>query len=448
MENINYFSTNYVFSPKLRSLLTYFSVFLFISFAGFVTTSLKNYLNSTLLIHLVEPEPAYNDFVEEALQENFIAVTVQKGDTLQSLLARQHLSSQDIAQVSDIFAKYSDNLPLIAGRQVILNYESDFIDKDNEDLVATRRVLSQMVLPIDRNDSLELIKDQNHFAIKNPQIVLSKKIIKHSSAINSSVVSTLKSLGIPSNSIIELVNSYSHQVNFQRQIKLGDRIEVVIEKFSKENGDFAKYGQVLYASLILSGKKHNIYRYSLDGFSNHQFFSEDGKTMKKSLLKTPLSISQISSHYGFRKDPFCSEKKMHTGIDIAAREGTPINAAGDGIVSAIGWQSGYGNMIQIKHNSTLSTLYAHASKFPKNLKVGHIVKQGQVIAYVGRTGRASGSHLHYEVKVNGKHVNPLSIKSTPSIKLTGLHLDKFNKLKAQLESIDSETRSFAMAHNY
>ena len=160
------------------------------------------------------------------------------------------------------------------------------------------------------------------------------------------------------------------------------------------------------------------------------------------MLKTPIDVVRISGHFGYRKKhPIHGYGAMHKGLDFAASTGTPIYAAGDGEVQFAGWKSGYGRFVLVKHKNGLSTAYAHASKFAKNLKVGSKVKQGDIIAYVGRTGHATGPHLHYEVRVNGKQVNPIEFKSTPSIKLSGSNLSKFNEFKKQVHNLNKKLNS-------
>ncbi|MGI4775942.1 MAG: peptidoglycan DD-metalloendopeptidase family protein, partial [Janthinobacterium lividum] len=325
------------------------------------------------------------------------------------------------------------------------DYELNILESENEDLASQTRSLNKITLAIDKINSLEIIKENNFFTSRSTSIPLEMKLVKLSAVINSNLTSALKSLKIPTNSVIEIVDSYKHQVDFQRQIQPGDTIKIVAEKFVDKNGKFMQHGKIMHASLVLSGKEYNIYRYSFEDSKNQIFFSENGTSMKRSLLRTPLNVIRISSHYGDRKDPFLGYTKMHKGVDFSAPEGTPINAAGNGTITELGWRSGYGNIVHVKHSPTLTTIYAHASRFAKNLKVGSFVKQGQVIAYVGKTGRAKGAHLHYEIKIDGKHVNPMSIKTTAGLQLVGNQLAKFEKLKKQLKAISVENRNIEIA---
>ena len=157
--------------------------------------------------------------------------------------------------------------------------------------------------------------------------------------------------------------------------------------------------------------------------------------MRRSLLKTPVPVANISSKFGMRKHPILGYSKMHKGIDFAAPVGTPIYAAGNGVVEEIGIKGAYGKYVRIRHSGELSTAYAHARSFVSGIKKGSTIKQGQVIAYVGTTGRSTGPHLHYEVLVKGKNINPLSIKSVPVKKLSGAELANFKKHKSSVDKM-------------
>ncbi|WPY00960.1 M23 family metallopeptidase [Candidatus Trichorickettsia mobilis] len=423
------------FRTRPRRNLTYLSIFLFLALAGFASISIKNYISRTTFFSLIEPEELV--YEDKILTEN-ATVTVKKGDTLKSILTKQGLTSTEIAQIiKAVTSKNNIAASLKIGQKISFDYTLNIIEND-DDLTAETRTLTKVIVVLDKINSVEIIKVDDNFLAKNTAIPLNKFVAKSSVIINSSFISALKDLGLGANNIIELVNAYSYQIDFQRQIQRGDKITVITEKFMTESGQFSHHGKVLYVSLKLADKEYNIYRYSLLGDANYGFFSEDGKSVKRSLLKTPVNIVRVSSHYGNRKHPTLGFTKLHRGIDFAAPDGTPIYAAGDGVITEIGWKSGYGKFIQIKHSSNLSTAYAHASNFAKNLHAGSKVKQGQVIAYVGRTGRTTGSHLHYEVKIAGKHVNPMSIKTTPGIELTGKKLAQFQNFKNKIRALSTK----------
>ena len=355
---------------------------------------------------------------------------------MNAILRTQNLPNSDIDKILKLIKSKNINIPIKHGKSIVFDYEIQIIETDDHDLSEEIRVLKKIIIPIDQTKHLEIIKDNDNFIAQNIHIKLNKLLAKSSVAIGRNFMSALKSLGLTTNSIIELVNSYSHQIDFQRQIQPSDTATVILEKFTTKDGDFSHYGKILYASLNLSGKEYNIYRYSNN--NNHSFFSENGKSAKRSLLRTPVNLVRISSNYGNRMHPTLGYSKMHKGVDFAAPSGTPIYAAGNGVITSIGWKPGYGNFVQIKHSPTLSTAYAHASKFAKSLKAGSLVKQGQVIAYVGSTGRTTGAHLHYEVKIDGKHVNPMSIKTTLGTELVGKQLVRFREFKKEIHNLSTK----------
>lgn len=428
--------TNPQIKSKFRVIFSYFSIFLFMGFATFVSLSINKFVSDTMSITIAEPQLQSS---EELSNEISQVITVKKGDTLKAILLRQQIPNNEINQIIKLVKDKNIESSLKIGQQFVFDYKIKIIEQDDEDLASESRILNKITIAYDNVKSLEIIREEESFYAKDVTKVLNKLITKSSVVINSSFMSALKSLGLSSNSIIELINSYSYQIDFQRQIKSGDTVTVITEKFVTKEGKFSHHGKVLYVSLNLSGTEYNIFRYSLDNTpNNHDFFSEDGKSVKRSLLRTPVKLVRISSHYGNRHHPTLGYTKMHKGVDFAAPTGTPIYAAGNGVITEIGWKSGYGKFIQIKHSQNLSTAYAHASHFAKNLKPGSIVKQGQVIAYVGSTGRTTGPHLHYEVKIGGKNINPMHVKSSPGIELAGKQLAKFKQFKSNVKSLSSE----------
>ena len=370
-------------------------------------------------------------------------VVIEKGDTLSTVLKKQNLSTSEIQSL--IRAASTETLlsKLNIGQVLKFYYDVELVEQEESGLVEERLILGRMSIKIDTVRSVEFVRNGDNFVTHNISAPLKKLISKYESTINTSLIASLQETGISTSTIIKLVNAYSHQIDFQRQIKTGDRIVVITEKFVTSDNEFSHHGKILHASLTSAGTDYNIYLYSPSGKEGDvEFFSEEGQSIKSSLLKTPIDVVRISGHFGYRKKhPIHGYGVMHKGLDFAASTGTPIYAAGDGEVQFAGWKSGYGRFVLVKHKNGLSTAYAHASKFAKNLKVGSKVKQGDIIAYVGRTGHATGPHLHYEVRVNGKQVNPIEFKSTPSIKLSESKLSKFNEFKKQVHNLNKKLNS-------
>lgn len=448
MENlIRILLVNPKLSPSFRLALTYASAILFVCLVFFVSFSVNKYVSNTMSISLVEPEtvidPTDPEYIEAHAEESSSSYVVKKGDTLSYIFAKEGIPIADSVQITKLLSKQHAAFSLQVGQKIIFDYEIKITENPDDDLATETRMLNTITIPLDKINFIEIVRTDDGFSSKAASIPLKKMISKTSAVIDASFISTLKSLGLSTSNVIELVNAYSHQIDFQRQIKAGDVITVITEKFFTEDSEFSHYGKVLYASLNSSGKEINIYRYMHSGA--HQFFSEDGKSVKRSLLRTPVKVIRVSSKFGKnRKHPIHGYAKDHLGVDFAAASGTPIYSAGDGVITYIGWKSGYGKLVQIKHSPSLSTAYAHASNFTKSLKVGSRVKQGDIIAYVGSTGNATGPHLHYEVLINGKHVNPMSVKTSPGTELTGKHLEKFQLFKKNFSTINARLENGAL----
>jgi len=415
---------------KRFSLLVGLVVFVFfIVFAGiYINTPTPSDLFKNL--NLTEEESKTN---EATIKE----VTVSKGDTIGSILRKQDLPNLDIRALIKTATNEKITSQLKVGQKIIFEYNLQTIEKEDSDLNEEALVLDRMIFVKDKINSIEFVRQEDKFIAHNIKAPLKKLITQYNTTIDSSLITSLKKVGMSTNSIVNLINAYSHQIDFQRQIRAGDKISVIAEKFVTENNEFSHHGKILYSNLNSRGSEYTIYRFSpSDKEEDLQFFSEDGQSIKSTLLRTPVKIARISSHYGYRKKhPVLGYGAMHKGVDFAASIGTPIYASGSGTVSFIGWKSGYGRFILIKHDQTLSTAYAHSSKFAKGLKKGSRVKQGDIIAFVGKSGNVTGPHLHYEVRIDGKQVNPMKFKSTPGVKLAGAKLTNFKKYKNQLQAL-------------
>jgi murein DD-endopeptidase MepM/ murein hydrolase activator NlpD len=221
-------------------------------------------------------------------------------------------------------------------------------------------------------------------------------------------------------------------VDFQRSIRPGDGFEVMFEKLYTEDGEFARFGNVLYGKLVLSGTNLPLYRFTTKGGLT-DFFGTIGKSARKALMRTPIDGARLSSGFGRRRHPILGYTKMHRGLDFAAPRGTPIYAAGNGTVVYRARNGAYGNYIRIRHNSEYSTAYGHMSRFSRKVRRGRRVKQGQIIGYVGTTGRSTGPHLHYEVLNRGRQLNPFRLKLPSGKSLKGAELVRFNAERQRVQ---------------
>ena len=266
---------------------------------------------------------------------------------------------------------------------------------------------------------------------------LEKTLIK--SVIENNLYIAALNSGIPKNTILEMISLLGFSVDFQREIRQGDSFEILFTtKIDILTDEVIQTKPITYVSINLSGKKLNFFKFN-DEFGLPQYYDENGKSSKRTLMKTPINGARLSSRYGNRKHPILGYTKMHRGLDFAAPTGTPVFAAGDGIIEKIGWNGSYGKYIRIRHTGTYKTAYAHLSKFNQNIRVGKRISQGKTIGYVGSTGRSTGPHLHYEVIKNNIQVNPMRIK-LPAGK--NISMSKILNYKNHIKKILSQRDAF------
>lgn len=394
-----------------------------------VYVAVNNFINDSMaLVPQIGSSIESETPVEEIVTSD---VTVKKRDTLSRILHKQHISNSDVQKIMESVKKLDKRLVLSIGQVISFSHA---ISSEPEDEKV--EYLRNIKIIINKYKYIEINKIGSEFIARHVIVPFNKSLVRDSAVIKTNFVEAARSLGLSNSNINDLINIYSYQIDFQRQIHKNDKIELVLEKYTNEDGIFSHYGKVLYASLNVSGRDYKIYRYSPDSNKNTmQYFNENGQSAKRNLLRTPVPAARITSHYGKRKHPILGYTKMHKGIDFGAPRGTPIMAAGDGVIQQIGRNGAYGNFVLIKHNSRLSTAYAHATRFAKGMRKGSRVKQGQIIAYVGTTGRSTGPHLHYEVRIGGKQVNPLSIKTSPGISLKGEKLAAFKSYQKKIHDI-------------
>ena len=247
--------------------------------------------------------------------------------------------------------------------------------------------------------------------------------------VGSSLYGTAKDNKIPDYIVTELTRIFAYDVDFQRQVKASDSFEVFYG--IPLTGSSSKRKVLHYAQLTLDGKPKTYFRYTTaDGQTD--YFDENGRGATKSLLKTPVSGARLTSGFGMRIHPLLGYSKMHAGVDFGVPYGTPIRAAGSGLVEQAGVNGALGVMIELRHNGKYQTVYAHMSKLAAGIRRGTKVNQGQIIGYVGSTGRSTGPHLHYEVRIDGRPVNPTRIQSAGGKQLAGKELGKFRQLKQRV----------------
>lgn len=255
------------------------------------------------------------------------------------------------------------------------------------------------------------------------------------SRIQTSLYGAARAQKVPDTIIVRMMNTHSYDVDFQREIRPGDTFEVFYARSQSDDIRPRGRGTLLFSSLTTSGKKRSYYRFtSKDGDTD--YYDENGVSSKKPLMRTPIDGARISSGFGMRRHPILGYSKMHTGTDFAAPAGTPIYAAGDGRIDFAGRNGGYGNYVRLKHDNGVKTAYAHMKRIAKGIKKGRRVRQGQVIGFVGSTGRTTGAHLHYEITINGKKRNPLKVKiAGGGRRLEGADRKAFVAEKARIDKL-------------
>ena len=352
-----------------------------------------------------------------------IEYIIKNNDTVEKILKKYKIRDEDIKKISQKL-KEKKLANIYSGRKLSI------IIKKLEDGSIT---IVNFLYPINNTTSVEVRKVQNNFTVKENILQLYKKEVVVKKVITNNLYSSAVSSGIEPNIIVEFARVFGFEVDFQRDIRKGDWFEILYEKFEDDNNKVRDTGKIIYASMYVNGEEINLYNFKYK--NEEDYYDIKGKSITKSLMKTPINGARLSSSFGMRKHPILGYNKMHRGTDFAAPSGTPIMASGSGTVTRARWCGGGGNCVKIKHNSTYETIYAHMKSFAKGIKEGRKVKQGQIIGYVGSTGLSTGPHLHYEVVVNGKKVNSQKLKLPSGKTLKGDERKQFelDRIKIDLK---------------
>ena len=345
----------------------------------------------------------FKEFVLGQIKSPFINVNyvIKKGDTIQKILQKYKVSNTEIQTVINQFKKYSNPNKLLLGNKI------DITVKKN--IAKNSSTVMNFNVPITKSTTIEISKNSENQIISKKIITkLYKRKTLAGNTISKNLYSSAIEAKIEPNTIVEFARIFGFEIDFQRDIRKNDYFKILYEKYFDENGEFVKSGPILYAHMSVNNREITLYKFGKD--ETYGYFDQNGKSVEKALMKTPINGARLSSPFGKRKHPILGFTKLHAGTDFAAPLGTPIMASGSGTITRAKWCGGGGNCIKIKHNSTYETIYAHMRNFAKGIKVGRKVKQGQIIGYVGSTGMSTGPHLHYEVIINGKKVNSQKLK--------------------------------------
>jgi len=427
-----------IFSPnKLIKLVKknteIFLLFLLLIFTIFSTTI---YNNNKLETNENYKELINNIYFQKSLKQIFnnlkpryksIDHKISSGETFDKILNNYSIPSNEIL---DIKKSLSSDYNL---SNLKSNLDIKFtIDQSNN------KKITSFLFPVSRTEKILLTRniDTDKFDKKKIITNLNKKIIFKEGRILQSLYKTAIDLNVQPNIIIEFARIYGFQVDFQRDIRKNDNFQIMYEVFEDDNGKVFETGNIIFADLKLSGVNNSLYYFDKKGNEGH--YDQNGKSVEKALMKTPINGARLSSAFGMRKHPIDGYNKMHRGTDFAAPMGTPIMASGSGVVTRARWCGGGGNCVKIKHNSTYETIYAHMKNFARGIKEGVRVKQGQIIGYVGSTGKSTGPHLHYEVIENGKKINSQKLKLPSGKILKSKNRELFEVTRIKLDVLKSE----------
>lgn len=377
-----------------------------------------SYPETELAMVTSRPQPE-----KEKLVPQNLVLEIQSGDTLAGTLQSAGVAPADAYKAVKAVSEYLDPRMIRAGQEISVK-----MDPVDDEMQFTGLELASdpiRTVMVSREKDGELTSVLHEKEIK-PELFAVRSSVKHS------LYGSATKSGVPDPIVAQAIKILSWSVDLQREIKSGDTFEVLYDVYMTDDGQYVRSGEPYYVKLAQAGGEVAFYRHeSKDGYVS--YYSKDGKGAKKGLLSTPVDGARMSSGFGMRHHPVLGYSKMHKGVDFAAPRGTPIYAAGDGVVERANRFSSYGNYVRLRHSNGIKTAYAHLNGFAKGLKAGKRVKQGDIIGYIGTTGRSTGPHLHYEVLLAGKQVDPRSVDVPTTEELTGEELKRFKAEVAKFE---------------
>lgn len=336
-----------------------------------------------------------SETADDENMESWHTIKVHSGDTLSKIFTRLGISTKDVHEIitSDPSCRHLGTL--IPGQTLKVQ-------------VSEEQQVVSLTLDIAPGDSLYVSRVDEGFQVEHKLVPLEKKLAFSKGEIQNSLFASGRRAGLDHNILAQMVEIFGWNIDFALDLQRNDTFRVLYEEKCNEDGERVKTGAILAAEIVNDGKTHQAIRYT-DKSGHTSYFTPDGYGMHQAFLRTPVNFTRISSHFGQRNHPIMHRMRQHKGTDYSAPLGTPVEATGDGKVIFIGTRGGYGKVVELQHGSRYSTLYAHLSRFPAGIRLGSTVKQKQVIGYVGRTGAATGFHLHYEFRIDGIHRDPLTV---------------------------------------
>ena len=355
------------------------------------------------------------------------SLRVGRGDTLMKLLVAAGVARREAHDAIVALREFYDPRRLRPGQEIRVT-----LAEGADDGGADGRLLALGLQPNVEQELRVTRGRDDGFVAETVARRLLRVAISAEGRIDNNLSAAAQDAGLPMPVLVEMIRIFSFDVDFQRELQPGDSFEVLYEALFEDDGSLAKTDGVLYASLTLSGQRLDMYNFTPHS-GDTDFFDGKGQSVRKTLMRTPIDGARLSSRFGMRKHPVLGYSRLHKGTDFAAPRGTPIYAAGDGVVESAGRNGAYGKYLRIRHNGTYKTAYAHMKRIAKGMRRGKRVRQGQIIGYVGSTGRSTGPHLHYEVLYGGRQVNPLKIKLPAGEKLKAADLASFHARRGRID---------------
>lgn len=377
--------------------------------------------------------------------ERVASVIVRPGDTLHSLLERAGVPADDARAAIDALLVVFRPREIRPGQRI----ELTFANAVGEDAArfggapgtsAFTSLMRVALRPSPEREIRVLRTEEGAFQASAFAVPLERRLAHAEGRIDSSLYHAASRAGVPLAVMSEAIKRFGFSVDFQRDVQRGDAFSILYETLHDETGAVVGAGDLLHAELDLSGNRRGLWRF-IDESGRVEYFDNDGRSAQRTLMRTPIDGARLSSGYGMRRHPVLGYSRQHKGIDFAAPKGTPIWAAGDGVVAEAGWKSGYGRYVRLRHGNGFETAYAHMSGFAKGVSRGARVTQGQVIGFVGATGMATGPHLHYEVLVDGRHRDPRTVPLPEGRALDGAELARFHEQRLHITGLAMATRT-------
>ena len=376
---------------------------------------------------LAAAQPAHPKATTSLERFERVAMTVLPGETLRQSLLRLGLAPTEADQAVRVMGDAFDTVNIKAGLAFQAAVARPIGHRGPARLIGLQmRTGPATAISLSRTFDGALKLRQTEEAVKQETTVAQGRM-------SGSLYASAMAAGATPELTAQVVKLFAHKLDFSRDIHPDDEFRMVFDRQVTDTGHTIQSGDLLYAEIGAKGQTTRFYRFKAPGASDAQYFDEDGKNIRGFLLRTPLDGAHVTSGFGMRMHPILGFTKMHTGIDFGAPIGTPVFAAGDGVVKEARWAGGYGRWLQIQHNGQWATGYGHLSGWA--VHEGERVHQGQVVAYVGSTGRSTGPHLHYEVIFDGQKINPTGAKVPQGTILGGRELVAFKAEKSKIDSL-------------